>query len=147
LRNYWKTNAMGPLVAGAIAATADVFESAPSVLSQVQLEHLHGAMHRTPAGTNALRFGDAKFDLLVNAKWIDPAMDGENVRWAREGYAALEPFTRAGAYPNYLFQESGERIRQAYGERSYARLVALKSYFDPTNFFRLNQNIQPGVGA
>jgi hypothetical protein len=147
LRNYWKTNAMGPLVAGAIAATADVFEGAPSALSQVQLEHLHGAMHRTPAGTNALRFGDAKFDLLVNAKWTDPAQDGENVRWAREGYAALEPFTRAGAYPNYLFQESGERVRQAYGEQSFRRLVALKDHFDPTNFFRLNQNIQPGVRA
>jgi FAD/FMN-containing dehydrogenase len=147
LRNYWKTNAMGPLVAGAIAAAADVFEGAPSPLSQVQLEHLHGAMHRTPAGTNALRFGDAKFNLLVNAKWTDPALDGENVRWAREGYASLEPFTRAGAYPNYLFQESGERVRQAYGEESYARLVALKDRYDPTNFFRLNQNIQPEIRA
>jgi hypothetical protein len=145
LRNYWKTNAMGPLVAGAIAAVADVFEGAPSPLSQIQLEHLHGAMHRTPAGTNALRFGGAKFDLLVNAKWTDPALDGENVRWAREGYASLEPFTRAGAYPNYLFQESGERVRQAYGEQSYARLVALKDRYDPTNFFRLNQNIQPEI--
>src|SRR4029077_19027858 len=68
LRNYWKTNAMGPLVAGAIAAAGEVFEGAPSPLSQLQLEHLHGAMHRTPAGTNALTFGGAKFDLLVNAK-------------------------------------------------------------------------------
>ena len=143
LRNYWKTNAMGPLVAGAITAAGEVFEGAPSPLSQLQLEHLHGAMHRTPARTSALRFGDGKLDLLVNAKWTEPALDDENVRWARDGYAALEPFARAGAYPNYLFQESGERVRQAYGERSYARLVALKDRFDPTNFFRLNQNIQP----
>ncbi|HVC77064.1 MAG TPA: FAD-binding oxidoreductase [Candidatus Micrarchaeaceae archaeon] len=147
LRNYWKTNALGPLVAGAITAAAEAFEGAPSPLSQLQLEHLHGALHRTPAGTNALRFGDAKFDLLVNAKWTDPAVDPENVRWAREGYASLEPFTRAGAYPNYLFQESGERVRQAYGETAYARLVALKGRYDPTNFFRLNQNIEPAMGA
>jgi hypothetical protein len=145
LRNYWKTNALGPLVAGAITAAAEVFEAAPSRLSQLQLEHLHGEMHRTPAGTNALRFGDAKFDLLVNAKWTDPALDGDNVRWARDGYASLEPFTRAGAYPNYLFQESGERVRQAYGDQAYARLVALKERYDPTNFFRLNQNIQPAA--
>jgi len=145
LRNFWKTNALGPLVAGAITAAAEVFEAAPSPLSQLQLEHLHGAMHRTPAGTNALRFGGAKFDLLVNAKWTDPADDAENLRWARDGYASLEPFTRAGAYPNYLFQESGERVRQAYGEQSYARLVALKDRYDPTNFFRLNQNIQPAI--
>ncbi len=145
LRNYWKTNALGPLVAGAIRAAAEAFEGSPSPLSQIQLEHLHGAMHRTPAGTNALSFGGAKFDLLVNAKWTDPALDAENVRWARDGYASLEPFTRAGAYPNYLFQESGERVRQAYGEKAYARLVALKDRYDPTNFFRLNQNIQPAI--
>src|ERR1700730_3719106 len=136
---------MGPLVAGAITAASEVFEAAPSPLSQLQLEHLHGAMHRTLPGTNALTFGGAKFDLLVNAKWTDPALDGENVRWARESYASLEPFTRAGAYPNYLFQESGERVRQAYGEHAYARLVALKNRYDPTNFFRLNQNIEPAV--
>jgi len=145
LRNYWKTNALGPLVAGAITAAAEVFEAAPSPLSQLQLEHLHGAMHRTPAGTNALRFGGAKFDLLVNAKWTGPALDEENIRWARDGYASLVPFTRAGAYPNYLFQESGERVREAYGEQAYARLVALKGRYDPTNFFRLNQNIQPAI--
>ena len=147
LRNYWKTNALGPLVAGAIIAAAEVFEAAPSRLSQLQLEHLHGEMHRTRAGTNALPFGGAKFDLLVNAKWTDPALDGDNVRWARVGYASLEPFTRAGAYPNYLFQESGERVRQAYGDQAYARLVALKDRYDPTNFFRLNQNIQPALGV
>jgi FAD/FMN-containing dehydrogenase len=145
LRNYWKTNAMGPLVADAITAAAEVFEAAPSPLSQLQLEHLHGAMHRTAPGTNALSFGGAKFNLLVNAKWTDPALDGDNVRWAREGYTSIEPFTRAGAYPNYLFQEGGERVRQAYGERAYARLVALKDRYDPTNFFRLNQNIRPAI--
>jgi hypothetical protein len=144
-RNYWKTNAMGPLGASAIAAAAEVFEAAPSPLSQLQLEHLHGAMHRTAAGANALSFGDAKFDLLVNAKWTDPAQDDENVRWARDGYASLEPFTRAGAYPNYLFQETRERVRQAYGAEVYARLVTLKDRYDPTNFFRLNQNVQPAI--
>ena len=59
--------------------------------------------------------------------------------------SSLEPFTRAGAYPNYLFQETGERVRQAYGEKVYARLVLLKDRYDPTNFFRLNQNVQPAL--
>jgi hypothetical protein len=145
LRNYWKTNAMGPLEGRAVAVAAEVFETAPSPLSQLQLEHLHGAMHRSAPGINAVGFGGAKFNLLVNAKWTDPSRDGENVRWAREGYSRLEPFTRAGAYPNYLFQESRERVRQAYGEEAYSRLVALKGRYDPTNLFELNQNIQPSV--
>ncbi len=146
-RNYWKTSAMGPLDSGAVAAATEVFEAAPSPLSQVQFEHLHGAMHRGAQGTNALSFSGAKFDLLVNAKWTDPARDAENIRWAREGYGRLEPFTRAGAYVNYLFQESGERVRRAYGEEVYTRLVVLKDRYDPTNFFQLNQNVQPALRA
>ncbi len=44
--NYWKTSAMGPFDSGAVAAATEVFEAAASPLSQLQFEHLHGAMHR-----------------------------------------------------------------------------------------------------
>ncbi len=142
-RNYWKTNGMGALSADAAAALEDVYLAAPSPLSQLQLEHLHGAMHRTPPGSNAVSFEGAAFNLLVNAKWTDAAQDAENIDWARHGYARLEPFTQAGAYVNYLFEEPQERVRRAYGEDVYARLVALKDRYDPANIFRLNQNIAP----
>jgi len=142
-RNYWKTNAMGALDHSAIETLHEIFAEAASPLSQIQLEHLHGALHRSPPGTNALNFAGAKYDLLVNAKWTDPARDDANVGWAREGFARLRPFLSGGAYPNYLFQETRERVRQAYGSAAYERLVALKDRYDPANFFRLNQNIQP----
>lgn len=143
VRNYWKTNAMGRLVPEAIELMDDVFNSAPSPLGQVQLEHLHGALHRTPPGTNAVNFAGAKYNLLVNAKWTDATRDEENVQWARDGFARMQPFMAGGAYSNYLVQEPQERVRQAYGEDVYARLVALKDRFDPTNVFRMNQNIEP----
>jgi FAD/FMN-containing dehydrogenase len=142
-RNYWKTNAMAGLDNGASEAIDRIFGGAPSPLSQVQLEHLHGAMHRAPLGTNALSFAGAKYDLLVNAKWTDQLRDDENIRWARESFEGMRPFLSAGAYPNYLFQETRERVRQAYGPDAYERLVALKNRYDPSNFFRLNQNIPP----
>lgn len=142
-RNYWKTNAMGPLGESAIEALDEIFTGAASVLSQIQFEHLHGALHRSAPGANALNFAGAKYDLLVNAKWTDSARDAENVSWARESFAQLHPFLASGAYPNYLFQETRERVRQAYGGDTYDRLVALKDRYDPTNFFRLNQNIEP----
>ena len=143
VRNYWKTNAMGPLTPAAIEALDEVFRSAKSPASQVQLEHLHGALHRTPPGKNAAGFAGAKYNLLVNAKWNDPSRDEENIRWAREGFALLEPFLGRGAYANYLGQEPRERVRQAYGAETYDRLVALKDRYDPTNIFRMNQNIEP----
>jgi hypothetical protein len=143
VRNYWKTNAMGALDDLAIAAIDEVFAEVASPLSQIQFEHLHGAVHRSPAATNALNFVGAKYDLLVNAKWTDPARDGDNVGWARQSFARLRPFLSRGAYPNYMVQETRDRVRQAYGAETYDRLVALKDRYDPANFFRLNQNIEP----
>ena len=142
-RNYWKTNAMGGLAFGSIEALDEIFAEATSALSQVQLEHLHGSLHRRAPGGGAFNFGGAKYNLLVNAKWTDQVQDGDNVSWARESFARMQPYLSGGAYPNYLFQETRERVRQAYGSEVYARLVALKDRYDPANFFRLNQNIPP----
>ena len=46
-------------------------------------------------------------------------------------------------YLNFLGEEGADRVRQAYGAGNYERLVELKRTYDPTNFFRLNQNIEP----
>ena len=39
--------------------------------------------------------------------------------------------------------ERADRVRAGYGNTKYGRLVALKNKHDPTNLFRLNQNIKP----
>jgi FAD/FMN-containing dehydrogenase len=54
----------------------------------------------------------------------------------------MEPFAARGVYVNFLGNEGEERIRASYGA-NYARLVTLKNTYDPTNLFRMNQNIQP----
>jgi hypothetical protein len=53
------------------------------------------------------------------------------------------PHAGERVYVNFLGDEGAERVRQAYGDRQYERLVELKRAYDPTNFFRLNQNIEP----
>ena len=72
----------------------------------------------------------------------DPSPE-RHVRWAREFWSALEPFAPGGVYVNFLGDEGDERVKAAYGPDKYARLVALKNRYDPTNLFRLNQNIRP----
>ena len=56
----------------------------------------------------------------------------------------MQPFSAGGGYVNYQGDEGEERVRSAYGAAKHERLVALKKRYDPTNFFRLNQNIRPG---
>jgi FAD/FMN-containing dehydrogenase len=142
-RNHWKSNGFRELSDEAVQLLLEAFGSAASPLSQVALEHLHGQVHRSPWGANAVSFEDSKFNLLVNAKWLDSGEDEANVAWARGAFAALQPHMAGGAYVNYLVDEPEERVRAAYGAATYDRLVALKDRYDPDNFFRLNQNIVP----
>jgi FAD/FMN-containing dehydrogenase len=142
-RNYWKSNGFQGLSDQAVELLLDAFGSAASPLSQVALEHLHGQVHRAPEGASAVTFAESKFNLLVNAKWLDANEDEANVAWARAAFAALQPHMAGGAYVNYLVAEPEERVRAAYGPATYDRLVALKRRYDPGNFFRLNQNIVP----
>mgnify|MGYP003392134273 CR=1 FL=1 len=71
--------------------------------------------------------------------------DAENyiVSWARELLDAMRPYTSDASYLNYVGDEGEDRIKASYGRSNYERLVALKQKYDPTNFFRLNQNIAP----
>ena len=63
----------------------------------------------------------------------------------RELFAAMTPSSTGGVYMNFLGNEGQNRAKAAYGAQKYERLVALKNKYDPTNFFRLNQNIEPTV--
>jgi len=55
----------------------------------------------------------------------------------------MAPFATDGVGVNFLSREGQERVKAAYGD-NYDRLAKLKAKYDPTNFFRLNQNIKPG---
>ena len=83
-----------------------------------------------------------QYDPIALSVWTDPADSQRNIRWARELFAAWEPHLPRAVYVNDLGDEGEERAQSAYGE-NYARLVALKNQYDPTNLFRLNQNIKP----
>jgi FAD/FMN-containing dehydrogenase len=65
------------------------------------------------------------------------------VDWARGTAAVLGPVSRGGGYVNFMGDAGDERLRASYGDANYERLVALKRRYDPSNLFRLNQNIIP----
>ncbi len=114
----------------------------PSPHSAVMLEHYHGAYAR-PATATAYSHRQPTYDVVIIANWADPAHHERNVTWARELFAAVQPQLSQAAYVNFLDRDDGaDRVRAAYGA-SHDRLVALKRTYDPTNFFRMNQNIRP----
>jgi hypothetical protein len=78
----------------------------------------------------------------VHGRWESPADDDRCKAWAREFFAKSQPFASGGAYINFLTEEESDRIAFAYGP-TFKRLVDLKTKYDPTNFFRMNQNIRP----
>jgi hypothetical protein len=64
------------------------------------------------------------------------------MEWTREAFKAAAPFATGGVYVNFKTDDEAERVPSAFGG-SYSQLAALKAKYDPTNFFRLNQNVPP----
>jgi FAD/FMN-containing dehydrogenase len=112
-------------------------------MSGMLLEHFHGAVSRIPVEATAFPHRAPGFNLLAASEWIDPAEDATQIAWARETYAALQPFMGAGGYVNYLDgDETEDRVASAYGT-NHQRLREVKRQYDPENLFRINQNILP----
>ena len=87
---------------------------------------------------------DAAHNVNINAVWTEDTAEGErHIAWARDFYSAMQQHAGDRVYVNFLGEEGADRVRQAYGARQYERLVGLKRAYDPTNFFRMNQNISP----
>jgi Berberine and berberine like len=85
-------------------------------------------------------------NMSIDAVWLpeqDDTVGSAEPAWAREFLAALEPH-RAGVYVNFLDSDDDtSRVREAYGDANYRRLVEVKAKYDPENMFRNNKNIQP----
>jgi FAD/FMN-containing dehydrogenase len=122
---YWKSGLANRITDEAIAATVEYASRVPS-----------------PQTDTAYYHRDMQYDLIVLSGWNDRADTERNIRWTRELFAAWEPHLGGAAYVNDLGDEGEERVRSAYGE-NYARLAALKARYDPTDLFRVNQNIRP----
>jgi FAD/FMN-containing dehydrogenase len=113
-----------------------------SPITSVALWQMGGAVARVGESDTAFNCRAAAFSFNINGN--SRTADGFDAEreWARAYWSALEPY-HTSVYVNFLMEEGQARIRQAYGPDKYERLKALKRAYDPTNFFRLNQNIPP----
>ncbi len=145
-RNYWKSHDFAELEDGALDAIVEYAAKLPTDQCEIFVAQLGGAVARVATDATAYTHRDAEFVLNVHTRWDDPAQDDVCVSWAREFFDRSAPFATGGVYVNFMPGDERERVAAAYGS-NFQRLVELKSKYDPENFFRLNQNIQPGAAA
>ncbi len=141
--NFWKSTYLARLSDEAIEVLIAYFNTMTSPMSQVHLQHLEGQVRRVGDDEMAFSHRDALCALNIVTKWVDPRESGKHIQWTRDFEAAMGPFSTGGVYVNFLGEEGEDRVRAAYGRTKYSRLVELKNKYDPSNFFRLNQNIRP----
>jgi FAD/FMN-containing dehydrogenase len=143
--SYMKAGWMGGLDDAAIDTLVRYRDDVTSPKTEIHVHHMGGAVARVPADATA--FGDRGAPFLLNVLASTFTADGydDAVSWAQDLYGAMEPALTGGTYVNFLSNEGEERVRDAYGQAKYDRLVALKDAYDPTNLFRLNQNIAPSA--
>ena len=144
--NYFKSGYLDEISDASIATMVEQHQSVASPMSEIHVHHFGGAVGRV--ADDATAFGNRSAEYVLNILGRTPDSTGfaEAVEWARGCYDALEPHTSGGTYTNFM-SEGDDRLREAYGQEKFDRLVALKDRYDPTNLFRLNQNIAPSSGA
>jgi len=141
--NYWKSNFLASLSDEAIHAMIDCFAQCPTPMGQLLIEHFHGAVTRVGTTDTAFPHRAEGYNLLVLSEWMDTKDNDACTAWARNSYAAMQPFMSSNRYVNYLADdERGDAVAASYGP-NYRRLQQLKAKYDPENFFHMNHNIRP----
>jgi FAD/FMN-containing dehydrogenase len=141
IRSYFKSTNLSGLDDGLIDALAAQHLAAPGPQCEIHIHQMGGAVARVPADATA--FPERSMPFLLNAVtgWHDAGETDAHVAWARAVVAAAGDTTTGRGYSN--FQSDQDAIGVSYGADTYARLVALKDEYDPTNVFRRNQNVRP----
>jgi FAD/FMN-containing dehydrogenase len=115
----------------------------PSDYSGVHLYPIDGAVRRQKPDWAAWGHRDVSWSLVIAGIDPDPATVPRLKAWTLAYWQAVHPYNLRGAYANFMMDDEAEaRVRAAYGP-NYDRLAAVKKRYDPTNLFRVNQNIRP----
>ena len=146
LRYYWKSIYIDDLSEAAIERLAVFAAECPSHHSTIDIWHLGGALRRVGHDESAFGPRDLPYLIGIEGNWEDSRDDTRNIAWARMLWSDLQRFSAGRIYLNFpgLGEEGDALVRAAYGA-SYERLAMLKNTYDPTNLFRVNQNIKPAT--
>ncbi|HET9278832.1 MAG TPA: FAD-binding oxidoreductase [Flavitalea sp.] len=143
---YFKSRYLNDLNKEAIDTMIPLASNPPAPMVLIAIWHCGGAMRRISDEATAFTGRNAPLLFSVDAIWNDPKDTETVVAYSRNFLDVMEPYSAGGLYINFagLGEEGEALVKSAYGDK-YEKLVALKNKYDPTNLFRLNQNIKPTV--
>jgi hypothetical protein len=141
-RYYTKSGYFTSLDDSTIDTLVAAASGIPSPQTQIELAYLGGAAGEIASSETAFGDRSAPFVLNLIGNWSDGADDAKNIAWIRGLFGKLRSAMKPGVYVNFMSGDEQNRVPEAYHER-WDRMVSVKSHYDPTNFFRLNQNVQP----
>ncbi len=144
---YWKSLYLNELTDSAIEIMADRAQNRRSRSTMVFVQHLGGVVRRVPPNAMAFPTRDAAYVMNFMGDWRDRRETPHHIAWVREAWNRFAPLSTGAVYLNYAGQEENDAdalVRSAFGS-NYDRLARIKRKYDPTNFFRLNQNIKPAL--
>ena len=145
LRNYWRSENLGSLSDQAIDVLVARAAKITSPLTQIIVLPLGGAV--ADVAEDAMALGGRSAPWQVHCYGVWPGGDDTpHIEWVRGTEQAMRPYTVGGVSLNFVSEAANDRVRAAFGEEKYQRLVALKDKYDPDNVFRLNQNVPPSSG-
>ena len=119
-------------------------QASDAAVRVAQLRVLGGAMARVPAEATAYAHRERRIMVNLAAFYDGPEDRAVREAWVMDFAAGLRQGD-SGAYVNFLGDEGAARVRDAYPRPTWERLAAIKARYDPTNLFRLNQNIPPAI--
>jgi FAD/FMN-containing dehydrogenase len=142
LQWYWKGDFVNELSDEAIALHVKHGYEMPTMHSTMHLYPIDGKTHQVGPDDTPWAYRKAKWSKVIAGVDPDPANTEAISAWAKEYWEALHPHSAGGAYVNFMMEEGEDRVKATYGS-NYERLAAIKQKYDPTNLFRVNQNIKP----
>jgi FAD/FMN-containing dehydrogenase len=144
--NFWKSLYLNDLDDDAINRIVARGLNRPNPWTLMPIRHMGGAAARVASDATALGGRDAPYMLSIDTSWTDPADSEQAINWSREFWEEMRETEDGAIYLNFVGEgEATESImRASYGSENYDRLVDVKTKYDPSNMFRLNQNIPPG---
>ena len=140
--NYWRSTFIRDFSDEVIDLIIEHGNRMESRLSRIVIQFFGGAAGRVAPADTAFAQRQAEYNVGIETQWTDAAESEKHIGWTRTLSDALRPYSSNGYLLNFIGDEEPDTIRAAFGS-NYTRLVELKTKYDPTNFFSLNQDVAP----